>query len=146
MTKLRRILLRAPKDAGNAIKVEVAEFAKRVESQARRNAGTGNMASMRYSRAIGTKIGRAGFSADVGLVSAAARKSAWFAHFIEYGTKAGTRSWKGKKRRAGSMKHPGTTAHPVIMPAFEHERPGMEPRIRAAITRVLNELSSGPDD
>lgn len=151
MTKLRRILMRTPPDAGDAIKVEIKKFAQLVERTAAYSANTGDMASRRYAMAIGTKISRAGFSADVGLVTESGRKSAWFAHFIEYGTKAGWREWKGKtkramRRRTGRFFHPGTPARPVLIPSFELHKPEMAPRIKRAIDSVLVNVSKGPSD
>lgn len=151
MTKLRRVLMRTPPDAGEALKMEVARFSKMVEQTARRSAVGGKMASVRYAASIETKISRAGYSADVGLVTEAGRKRAWFGHFIEWGTKAGQRVWKGKtkrvmRRRTGSFFHPGTPARPVLLPAFELHKPSVEPRIKVAIDKVLDNLSRGPAD
>lgn len=151
MTKLRRILMRTPPEAGEVIKAEVKKFAELVERTAAYSANTGPMASRRYAMNIGTKISRAGFSADVGLVNAKAQREAWFAHFIEYGTKAGWREWKGKtrrtmRRRTGRFFHPGTPARPVLIPSFERHKPDMEPRIRKAIDTVLANLAKGPSD
>lgn len=150
MTKLRRILMRAPEGAGDEIKDEVRHFAELVQKTAAYSATTGKMASRRYAMAIDTKVSRGGFSADVGIVTAAGRKRAWFGHFIEWGTKAGLRQWKGKAKRAytgrrtGSFFHPGTPARPVLLPAFEMNKPDVEPRIKRAIDNVLANLSKGP--
>lgn len=142
--RLRKILGRMPETASAEVKTLVAEMAQEVLNDARLYAGRGSMASKRYAAALGRRRSRSGFTADVGLLTKTAKKKAWFAHFIEFGTRAGVRVWRGKRK--GSMKHPGTPRRPVLKPAFEIERVRYLPRFSAAIDDALRRTAAGADD
>lgn len=147
MTPLRRLLGRIERDSTAELKEHISRFAKAVENTASARAASGRMGSHRYSIGISSAVSRGGFSADVGLRTPTARKRAWFAHFIEWGTKAGFRRWKLRRSRARSKKkgyeHPGTPAMPVLLPAFEQHRPKFEPGIAAAVRKIINDASIG---
>jgi HK97 gp10 family phage protein len=149
MNNLRRIMGKMPPEIAQETKALVLEMATKVEATARANALSGDMASQRYARSISKKISRAGFSAKVGVRTNTEQKRAWFAHFIEWGTAAGTREWKGQaakwrkmRRETGSFKHPGTPARPVLLPAFEAHRAEFMPRITRAIQTALQRLAA----
>lgn len=150
-SQLRRKLRRLPDEITAETKKEIRDFAEAVRLDAIKLVpkDTGTLA-----RNISKKLARDGLEARVGVLGAKARREAFYAKMVEFGTRPHSTSRGAqlvnvrhrKKARpgagAGGM-HPGVPARPYLFPAFEMNKEYFRNRLRKAIDRALRMASSG---
>jgi hypothetical protein len=137
LSKLRRKLRRFPQGAQDLVRAEVELAADLVLAEAK-----GRVISRRVRDNLSIRLGRDGFSAEIGLRGKRARRRAWFAHFIEFGTAphalTSRRGAAGKAGKGGGGMHPGTPARPFLFPALEANRARFYRRVEIAINRAID--------
>lgn len=88
--------------------------------------------AVQYSRFIPAQIqartDKNALGARIGLISSFARKMAWYAHFIEWGTKPSRKT-----------AHPGLPARPFLYAAWWQISPKFEPRVKALVEKLIAE-------
>lgn len=127
MTRTRSVLRRAGDDVRSEVKKEVSGLARLTRDYAR---GYAAPVSSNVASAISDRVDKDGMGASVGILTRAARKRAWYAHFIEWGT-----------RPSRKTKHPGLPKRPFLMPAWELAKSKFEPRIRSAVNKAIDRLA-----
>jgi hypothetical protein len=138
-TTLRSVLRNLPDALGEAIKKEIREAAelvhfealKRIPNEHQNPYSTGDLSSK-----FKVVIDKGGFRARIGSFG---RNRARHAHLVEFGTAAGTR----KDRFGNTYQHPGSRAHPYLVPAYQLHRVENFRRIKAAVVRALEAASRG---
>ena len=70
-------------------------------------------------------------------------KDAYYARFVEFGTKAGTRKRKDKSGSTSSYQHPGTQAQPFFFPAVRMNRTRVRRMIAAGYRKAAKEFGDG---
>lgn len=118
-TRLRRKLRRFPEDTTAEVKTAIAEAAESVHAQAlgRVPVDTGTLA-----RNLSYRVSKDGLEARVGVLGARAKREAYYAGFVEFGT---------------SRK----PARPYLRPALEEERVHFRPRINTAVNRAVAKMA-----
>lgn len=151
--KLRQKLKRAPETIRAGVARAIEESIKDVQRRAVALApvDTGNLRDTLASKqAIGFK--EKGMRAEFGLRTKATRKRAYYAHFVEFGTKGykagdlrnNKTSAKGKKYYTKVKKDvPARPAQPFMRPAFDAARPGIRLRIRKALGEAARKAQAG---
>lgn len=150
--RLMRKLRRMPDEVTEAVKVEINAFATAVLRDAQALAAP---SSRRVAANLKKAILRKGLRAEVGIRGKRGKRVAWFAHFIEFGTRPHSlrRSTRGS-RRIGKLVarleaqirggwHPGTRARPFLFPAFRMARLVHGKRIRTSVDRALARVARG---
>lgn len=144
LSNLRRVLRRLPADVTSELRETIEFGANMILRDARARLA---QRSKRTSRALVVKMGRDRLSAKVGIIGARAKKQAYMARWIEFGTKPhslkkGSRSGgKGRSaQRLASQKggwHPGVPPHPFLFPAYEANKQKLIRLIGASVDRTL---------
>lgn len=127
MPLLRKKLRRADDEARKEVRTEVAALARLTRDYARGHVAS---TSSNVASAISDRVARDGMGASVGLLTRAARRRAWYAHFIEWGT-----------RPSRKTRHPGLPARPFLTPAWEQARTEVGPRVRNAVNNMILTLA-----
>lgn len=70
-------------------------------------------------------------------------KEAYYARFVEFGTKGGARKRKDKSGSTSSYQHPGTTAQPFFFPAVRMNRTRVRRMISAGYRKAAKEFGNG---
>jgi hypothetical protein len=138
-TTLRSVLRNLPDALTEGIRKEIREAAelvhfeamKRIPNEHQNPYSTGDLSS-KFRGAID----KGGLRARVGTFG---RNRARHAHLVEFGTAAGTR----KDRYGNSYQHPGTPAHPYLVPAYQLHRVENFRRIKRAVVAALEAASRG---
>lgn len=122
---VRRFLRQADENITASVKAELADFAEAVRLDAAKTAGT---VSRTLAQNIEARGSRNGLRVRVGIITKRARREAYFARWVEFGT---------KPHAIGKGMHPGTKARPYLIPAFKinarYFRPRLAEKIRYAI-------------
>jgi len=151
--KLRQKLKRAPETIRAGVAAAIEESIKDVQRRAVALApvDTGNLRDTLASKqAVGIKD--KGMRAEFGLRTKSVRKRAYYAHFIEFGTKGykagdlrhNKTSAKGRKYYTKVKSDvPARPAQPFMRPAFEMARPGIRLRIRKALGDAAKRAEAG---
>lgn len=151
--KLRQKLKKAPETIRAGVAAAIEESIKDVQRRAVALApvDTGNLRDTLASKqAIGIKD--KGMRAEFGLRTKSIRKRAYYAHFVEFGTKgykAGDKRLSGKTAKGKdryqrvSTDVPARPAQPFMRPAFEMARPGIRLRIRKALGDAAKRAEAG---
>ena len=120
----------------------VAETAKKIEKDAKSLAPrrSGNLAKSISSFVANKK--RDGLTARIGIRTKAAKRRAWYAHFVEFGTrgysKGAVRRTKGSRTTkviAGNVK--AQPARPFLFPAADMNRTEFKRKSRAGLKKAL---------
>lgn len=139
--RVRRVLARIPEEFRTGIAVSIEETARRIVEDAKRRApqDTGTLRN-----AIDYRVARNGLTATLGIRRRKARRDAFYAHMVEFGTrphvikpKRGRALRHGKTVFGTEVHHPGTRPQPFLTPAFEAARPEGVASIRAAVKSAL---------
>lgn len=127
--KLSRLLRRAPDEIQEPVKEAVAEAAQELllaaESEIPVDSGLAR-------DKMTAKASRSGLSAEVGFLTRTARKLAFYAAFVHFGTKG-----------APKKNIPAMPATPFLFGPAERLRPKFIKQIDAAVDRALQRLSQG---
>lgn len=148
VNKLRRILKRLPDEAAEPIKTEIRRAGQTLlfEMGARVPRHTGLLArSLRYL------ITARGFLLRAGVIGAKARRLAFYARWVEFGTKPHSLKRVARVARQGRRavlqssgpQHPGTRPQPFVLPAYRAQKAEIVARIGAAIRQALQKVARG---
>lgn len=136
VTSLRWKLRRFPAEVLTELRDEVKIMAEHTHFEALKRVpvDAGDLAA-----ALRFTVSRDGVSAKVGAFGARAKRQAFYAHMVEFGTRPG-----GKRH----PNHPGTPAQPFLFPAFEIAKKQASPRIRQALDDAIRKVAGlqGPSD
>ena len=119
VSKLRKTLRRIEPELRKEVEDEVEHAAQVVQADAIKLApkDTGNLASQ-----ISYKVARDGLTAKIGFRGKKANRQAFYARFIEFGTKKTAPRLFKKGARKGKTKrgHSGLPARPFLQPALQN--------------------------
>ena len=144
--RVRRFLQRAPGDIADGVKDALLESAETVRADAIKLADSVRVKqALADPRAIGVTSN--GFRVEFGIRTKPQKKFAWFAHFLEWGTrphslKKGSRRGghgRGADRLAGQSGgwHPGSPAKPFMTPAAEMNRAANRRTVKATFKAAV---------
>lgn len=135
--KLRRILQNSPNEIKDAMQDSANILEKEMRSRAPRD--TGNMVDH-----ISSFVSKNGMRAEAGFRGKRDKKAAWYARFVEFGTKSHQIKPATKEVLAGdgvvfgaSAEHPGTPARPFIQPSWDAKKPEVVARVGKAIQKSI---------
>ena len=145
-TKMRRFFQRAPGDIAEEIKEVLLESAQAVQFDAIRLAKSHRVQqALAHPSAIA--VGSNGLKVEFGMRTKGQKRIAFFAHFLEFGTRPhynlkGHNTRKKKRRGViipgGSGWHPGMPAQPFLVPAIEMNREENRRRRDKAVRHAMN--------
>lgn len=117
--RLRRKLRRFPDEATDELRQTIWAFASEMQGDARARApkDTGTLAAN-----IQARFSRDGLEARVGVITKAAKRKAYYAGFVEFGTR-------------------NMPARPWLVPALEQNRPKFRPQINSAVDRAVRRVA-----
>jgi HK97 gp10 family phage protein len=145
--RLSRLLRRLPDDVREPIKEAIAEGAQKVLLAAKEKVPK---KTWTLHNAITGKLSRSGLSAEVGILTKTAKRKAYYAHFVEFGTagyKAGDKRYyksKGKVySRTVKRNVSAQPARPFLHPALEENKADIIKEIDTAVNSALQKASKG---
>lgn len=147
VSQVRRTLRRLPPEMTEEVKREFVEIAERIHADAQARVPVGATGVLK--RWLQKRTGRDKLSAEVGFLTRPSKRRAFYAAFVEFGTKPSSkgdmvpRLDRGRVRlRAAGRSHPGTRPRPFLGPAFHANRQEALERIHRAIRRALQKAKS----
>lgn len=139
VNRVRRMFRALPKAISQEVRTVVEETAKAIERDAKAfaPAETGDL-----RRSISSKVGRDGFTAQIGIRGKRAQRRAYYAHFVEFGTRAYS---PGQVRGASGSKTThkvrkvvaARRAQPFLYPAAQVNKKAFFNNSRRALKRAL---------
>lgn len=132
LSATRKLLRRLPEELTAPIKKVIAEGAAAILDDMKAAAPRSDGPGPHAADALRLKIGRDGFTADVGLIGKRANKKGFYLRFAEYGTK-GTAEGFGK-----GIALPPQPARPWLAPAFDKNAKTLKAQAEAFINRAIN--------
>lgn len=143
LSNLRKVLRRLAPEVTSELRETIEHAAHGILREARGNASQWR----RVSENLSVKMSRDRLSARIGVIGVRAKKRAYMAKWLHYGTqphslKKGSRlggHGRSKERLASQSGgwHPGVPANPYLFNAFESRKAASIAMIRAAIDRTL---------
>jgi HK97 gp10 family phage protein len=145
--RVRRVLARIPEEFRAEIGQSIERTAKRIvdDAKTRVPVETGTLKA-----AIDYRVAKNGLTATLGIRRKAARRDAFYAHFVEFGTRAHQvkvktarilRDAKTGRVFGARVTIPALPARPFLTPAFEAAKPEGVADIRAAVRSALTRAS-----
>lgn len=145
VSRLRRVLRRMPEEVTQGVRDEMKWVASEVEREAKARAPvrTGSLRD-----AIRIKVRRDGLAFYIGIVGRRAKKKAWYAHFVEFGTRGYRAGDIRHARNSKTTKHiqkdvSAQPARPFLFPAFESRRTEFSGRVSRSVDLALARAISG---
>lgn len=133
LSKTRKLLRKLPDDMVQPIRNAFSQGAEDIAAEAKFNVlSAGLVQSGDMHRHIKSKIGRDGFSAKIGLLTKRARRDAWYAHFLEFGTKG-----------SPARNIPPLPAYAFMGRAFDAHRDELNRNVRREVNRALGRAARG---
>lgn len=146
VSPLRRTLRRLPDEMTAEVRKEFEEVANLIHADAVARVPVKEGVLKRW---LSKRTGRDKLSAEVGFITRAQKRRAFYAAFVEFGTKPSRkgdlvpRLDRGRVRfRPAARSHPGTRPRPFLGPAFRAHRDEALRRINRAIKRALDRAAS----
>lgn len=139
LSATRKLLRRLPEELTAPIKRAVLQGAEAVAQDAKALAPRSAEAP-HAAEQIKYKIGRDGFTADVGLIGKRANKKAFYLRFFEYGTK-GTEKGFGR-----GITLPPLPARPWLSVAFDAHSAWIREASQEAVNRAINSAAKVETD
>lgn len=136
LSATRKLLRRLPDELTAPIRKVVAEGARKIEQDAKAAAPRSDGPGPHAADAIRHRLGRDGFTAEVGLIGKRANRKGFYLRFAEYGTK-GTDDGFGK-----GIALPPQPARPWLAPAFDANAKTLREQAEAFINRAINTAAS----
>lgn len=152
--RVRRVLARIPEEFRAEIGRSIERTARRIVDDARARApeDTGTL-----KNSIDYRVAKNGLTATLGIRRKKARRDAFYAHMVEFGTRGHAvkvknarilRDGKTGKVFGAAVQIPAIAARPFLTPAFEAARPegvaDIKAAVRAALTRAAK--AAGAED
>jgi HK97 gp10 family phage protein len=145
--RVRRVLARIPEEFRAEIGQSIERTAKRIvdDAKARVPVETGTLKA-----AIDYRVAKNGLTATLGIRRKAAKRDAFYAHFVEFGTRGHQvkvktarilRDAKTGRVFGARVTIPALPAQPFLTPAFEAAKPEGVADIRAAVRSALTRAS-----
>ncbi|MGB4107770.1 MAG: HK97-gp10 family putative phage morphogenesis protein [Alphaproteobacteria bacterium] len=142
---MRRILRQLPDHVTEELREDIAWVAQQVEAGAKQRAPKDTGTLVKY---LTSKVRGDGLSAHIGFRTKTAKRKAFYAHFIEFGTKGydpgdTRKTGKSKTTKKISRRVVAQPARPFLYPAFEERRLEFVNRVKASLGKALRRASEG---
>ena len=143
VSQIRRKFRKLPQELSREVRDVVTDVSQNIEKEAKSRVPVHTGMLRKY---ISAKSSRDGFTALIGYRTKTAKRKAWYAHFIEFGTKT---YHPGDKRLAANRNKTtkilrrvvgAQPARPFLFPAAESNRKDFIRRARKAVKKSLRNL------
>lgn len=142
--RLTRLLRKLPDRVQEAIQAPIADYAEAVLQGARSRVPQRYRHTGQLRKAITKRIAKDGLTARVGVLSKRGKESAFYAHFVEFGTRPHSIAKGGATKRGARVfhrPHPGAKAHPFLFPAAEAAKNPFIAEMNKAVRQALEDAT-----
>lgn len=136
----RRLTRHLPEDIARELADTLLDGAKAIQAEAvtRAPVRTGNLRRQLLAKGA-IKVLNKGLQVKFGIRGVKAARQAFYAGFLEFGTKG----FSGIDRRGRRVSIPPMAARPFMRPAYDAQAPAIRGRVRASINKALRRAGKG---